>query len=298
MLNLQEITLSYINHQFQPELMEVVLESCIILQRFCVDKFEDDLINLLAASEDIDAFELRDQFVQRVKDAVSEVVTAHLIQIDNDSEATLKELNEIAQFMLIVQDLEDTSQMGYRVYGHGSPKDILMDLMAIYSTMSRPRAMEIVASVGENLIKALQVMTEDKAEAIDSNEKQRKDWLAFQTFTSQTPCLGTRLYTQGYFGLSFEELRDLSRFSIQSYVTESAKVRPSQAALDVLSLMLVCRDTYQTPLLSLEKNASDLFTDLADSTLARLSVQSLYVDFNTWLQASKPGLATQQGVVG
>lgn len=297
MLHLQEITLSYMTHQFQPELLEVVLESCSVLQRFAVDQFEDDLINLLSVSEDMDSSDVRDQFLLRIRQAINDVLVEHLITIDQDSEPTLGELNEVASLLLTLQNLEDTNQVAYRVFGHGTGRVILLDLLNQHSTLAHHRAMEVISVVDDKLIQALQAMVDDKEKLISSNETQRACWLAFQRFTAGVNCLGARLYKEGYFGLTFEELRDLSRFNLQTYLSESALTRPAQGALDALSLMYICRDTYQSPLLSLDKHSADLFNDAGTTGRIRVGVNSLYVDFNSWQEAQKPGLATNQGVI-
>jgi hypothetical protein len=157
--------------------------------------------------------------------------------------------------------------------------------------------MEILAGVDDKLIQAVRAMVEDKEPLSVSNERQRSAWLAFERFTGGISCLGVRLYKEGYFGLAFEELRDLSRFNLQTYLSESALTRPAQAALDALSLMYICRDTYQDPLLSLDKYSSDLFNDASTSGQIRMAVNALYVDFNSWQEAHKPGLATNQGAI-
>lgn len=297
MLDLQDITIQYLSQKFQPELLSVVLDACTVLQKFTLGNYEHDLIDLITRAEDLDSSDVRDRFVQRIQAEMVALLAEHFINVDEDAEPSLKELTEVGLFLLLLQNLENTEQVAYRVYGFGSGRTILVDLMSVYSTLPRIRVMEILSRVDDRLILAIQAMVGDRQEEVNAEDHQRQLWQKFYAFISATDCLGGRLHKEGYFGLSLDEMMQLSRFNVQEYLSESVQVRPAQAALDVLSLLYLCRDTYQVPLLGLDKNSLELFYDSDAAGRVRAAVSSILNDFSSWLEAQKPGLAEGKGVI-
>lgn len=290
MLDLQDITFEYLEQNFHPGLIAVVLDACTVLQNFNVSNYEHSLVNLITQSQQIEPDDVRDIFIATIYDQLYDLLKEHHITIDHEAEPTVKELTEVGLFLLLLQNLENPEQAAYRVNGYGSPKTILVDLMSVYSTMPRFRAMEIINSVDEKLIWAISAMVNDKLQTVDTDTHQRTQWRKFYSFVNATDCLGVRLHKEGYFGLSLKEVTELSRFSLQEYIYDTVNTRVSQAALDVLSLLYVCRDTYENPLLSFDKSSNELFTDITQASRVRVSIVSIINDFTSWLQAYEQAL--------
>lgn len=297
MLDLQYITIQYLQDNFQPELLSVMLDACTVLQRFNLTGYEFDLVNLISQASNLENDDLRDLFIDRVRQELVGLLTSHYITLDPDGEPSLREINEIALFLLLLQDLENTEQVAYRVHGQGSAKSIVVDLMGIYSTLERFRVMEIIANVDMKLIWAISSIVTEQVDAIDSDARQRSVWAKFHEFISDTDCLGVRLHREGYFGLALQELIDLSRFSIADFLDRSAQDRVASAALNTLSLLCICRDCYEHPLLSFDKNASTLFIDSERASRVRAVIVAMVADFNLWLEAQRQGDAMGKGVV-
>lgn len=297
MLNLQETTLQYMTEQFPPELLVLLVNCCTTLSNFGSTEFEHDLVALISTDDEFDADDIRDNFVFRIRTALSDVINEHMIKLDPGSEATLSELNELARFIYCLQNLEDTLPVEYRVYGLGSAKTVLIDLMATYSTMYKFRAMEIVSEVDDRLIKAIKAMVEDKAEPVVDNTKHVAAWKSFATFLGKdAPCLGLKLKLNGYFGLSLKELNELLIEPVSVQVENAVPTSLAQASLDLLSTLMLCSDTYEAPMDAISKQSSELFKSTTSLSQVKQCASVMYIDFNNWLQAQKPGLATQQGV--
>lgn len=297
MLDLQNITIAYLNQRFQPELLEVIISSCSVLQKFNLTNYENELVEIIVNANELDNNEVRDRFIGVIRTQMLSLIAEHFITIDEDSDVQLKELNEIGLFLLLLSNLENTDQIAYRVYGLGTGRQIFIDLMDIYTSLPRIRLMEILSSVDDRLINAIRAMTEDKGEKENTLGHQRLHWVKFTTFIGKVDCLGVRLYTEGYFGLSLEEILKLSRSNLQEYFTQTVKVRPSQAALDILSLLYMSHDFYQVPLSGFDKNSINLLTDSDDTGRLRVLISSMISDFSTWLEAQRTGLSAGKGVI-
>lgn len=284
MLDLQDVTIEYLQYKFQPELMTVLMDACSALQRFNLTQYEFDLVNLITQGQEIEDDDVRTIFISRIVQELDKLLTEHFIYLDEDAEPTLKERVDIALFLLLMQDLENPEQAAYRVNGYGSPKAILVDLISVYSTMPRFRAMELIGKVDERLISAMAAMVNDKMEQVESDAHQRQQWGRFCAFINNVDCLGVRLHKEGYFGLKLEELLALSRFSLQEYLTQAATTRIPQAALDVLSLLYICRDTYESPLLGFDKNSTDLLSEYEHITRVRGILAAIISDYTLWLK--------------
>lgn len=300
MLSLQETTVQYMYDQFQPELLSLLVDCCTTLSCFAISEYEDDLINLIAASDDMSGDDVRDNFVYRIRQALEKVIDEHMIKVDPESEPTLSELNDLAKFIYCIQDLEETSAVEYRLHGAGTSKQILLDIMSTYSKLYKFRAMEIISSVDDKLIKAMQAMVKDKAETTDKNaSKHLKLWREFTKFLGlETHCLGLTLRENGYFGLKLKEVNSLLKPTVPMRVKQIVHSNIPQTSLDLLSVLLLCSDTYEDPMGALSSQAAELFMTTDNIGQIKQCMNVMYLDFNNYLQAAKPGLATQQETVG
>ena len=284
MLDLQDATLEYLRCKFQPELLAVVLDACSVLQSFNLTQFEFDLVNLITQGQELNDDDIRVIFISRIMQELNKLLNEHFIYLDIDADPTLGEMVELALFLSLMQDLENPEQAAYRVNGYGSPKVILVDLISVYSTMPRFRAMELITRVDKRLIQAMVSMINDKMEKVESDSHQREQWRWFYSFINGSDCLGVRLHKEGYFGLTLEELLSLSRFSLQDYLNEAVISSLPQAALDILSLLYICRDTYESPLLGFDKNSSRLLSEYEHITRVRGVVVSILGDYTLWVK--------------
>ena len=284
MLDLQDATLEYLRCKFQPELLAVVLDACSVLQSFNLTQFEFDLVNLITQGQELNDDDIRVIFISRIMQELNKLLNEHFIYLDIDADPTLGEMVELALFLSLMQDLENPEQAAYRVNGYGSPKVILVDLISVYSTMPRFRAMELITRVDKRLIQAMVSMINDKMDKVESDSHQREQWRWFYSFINGSDCLGVRLHKEGYFGLTLEELLSLSRFSLQDYLNEAVISSLPQAALDILSLLYICRDTYESPLLGFDKNSSRLLSEYEHITRVRGVVVSILGDYTLWVK--------------
>lgn len=284
---IDDLLAAYIDANFQQELIPVIASSFSILERFSVPYYEDRFIDLLTTADLVSSDDMRDLFIQNLRGMLIDLLKSHAVELDLEMEPTLPEINEVLFFLLLAQDLEDTSQMSYRLNGFGSARTKFIDLLVYYSTLSQIRAMEIIESVSEGLIMAMLKMCSDNELSTQVDQVHRNYWADFQKFTGGVACLGLSLKNKGFFGLSVRDTLALSGVDLASHLESVILTSPAQAALDLLSLLLLCKDSYQTPLVYMEANSGAIFHQLDTTTKLRALTSHILGDFGNMLEAIK-----------
>lgn len=289
MLDFQDITIQYLSQKFQPELLSVVLDSCILLHGFGLTQYENDLVEMVSGAHDLDSMELRDRFTWRLREELVKLLDQHTVTVDEDAGASLGELTQIGQFLYLVQNLEDTSALGYRIYGGGGARAIFIDLMGIYCPMPRHRAMELVESVDDRLINAIRALVGDRQTTPGIDAQHLTCWRQFCAFTDNAPSLAQELHSQGYFATTALELVALSRIDIAARLNEGCLQSTSQCALDVLGVLLLCKDTWKDPMASFLPFLETLVEYPDSASKARAAAHAIHSDFSNWQEAQRAG---------
>lgn len=288
MLNLSESTLHYIENTFIDIVKEDIYQSFTLLENFGLKFYEDKYIDLISKSDTISNDDKADNFTFMLKGDIRSIITDHCIYLDNNVEVKLNELNEIAHFLYIIQNLEDYELVSYRLHAQDTPKNIIVDLIAYYSLLTRSRLLEIVDVVEEILIKTLQMFIEDKTDNISSIEsKHIKHIKLFFSFINNTDCLGLRFFNEGYVNITLEDIVNLINIDLTNYINELILTNSAQAALDVLSILIICKDTYEIPLLKF-KQLNFYFTNKLENVTKLESIMfNMLNDFNMFLEVEK-----------
>lgn len=293
MVNLSDITGQYIDIAFIPQQKALLLNGFAILENFNLELgfYEDKYVNLIS-SDFIDSDSKTLSFFAYMEEDLKLVIGRHGIKTSKDHSPTLAELIEICHALLLLANLEDYSEVGYRVHSDGFPRLIFIDLLERFSLLSRFRAMEIIESVDKGLIETLRGLSEgamrEGQPVIDLKHKHYVD--AFFAFTEQASCLGLTCREQGYSGgLTFEELLNLLPYSVVSYVETNHTLSLEQVAYDVLSLLVITRDDYSLPLFKLKKNSGLISADLEIVTRIHNTIFKMVDDFSLYLQAKEQG---------
>ena len=291
MLNLDELTQYYINQTFQPELKSVVYASFSIMELFGIKFYEDDYIDIIRREDTVSSDDKKDIFLYLLKRDINSIILEHGIVISDELEVRLTEYNEIAQFLYLVQNLEDYTEVVYRLHGEDKPRLILIDLIVQLSFMSKSRLLDIIVSVKDELISALKDYVVDRIENTSDEpplDVKRKDYIdSFFSFTNEEDCLGIELYRDGYTNVTLQELSDLITFSLPDYIDRVISTDAAKAALDVLSILIITKDNYSLPILKFSKNTG-MFTNKMEN-IAKLNTTMLNMlsDFENRLHVEK-----------
>lgn len=284
---LDDLTVSYITTKFQPELITVLNDSFNILERFDLPEYESPYIDLISRSEDVEGDVTRDRFISTLRSQLVRVIDDHSLTLDEDSDPTLTELNELLFFLLLLQDLEDTSQLSYRLNGAGTDRVKFVDLLAFYTRITLFRGMELIETVDSTLIRAMLAMCKDKEMETPVDLVHLKVWNDFSVFVGDSDCLGSKLRKTGYFNLTVEQMLALSGLDLREHIDLVAKSSLPAAAIDLLSLLLVCKDSYVDPMKYLENNAAVLLNGVELLSKLTAVMTSMLTDFNNHLTAAK-----------
>lgn len=288
MLNLSDLTLHYIENTYVDTLKNDIYQSFILLENFGLKFYEDKYLNLISKSDTISNDDKADIFIFELKTDIRSIIADHYIFLENNIEVSLNELNEIAHFLYIIQNLEDYELISYRLYAEDTPRNIVVDLIAYYSLLSKPRLLELIGSVELAFIKSLQAFIEDKTDTITSIEKKHLQHIRlFFKFINNTNCLGLRLFNDGYVRVTLEDIVNLSRIDIVNYIDDLILTNPAQAALDVLSILIICKDTYEIPLLKFKQLNYYFTSKLENVTKLEHIIFKMLDDFNMFLEVEK-----------
>lgn len=289
MLNLAEITIFYINNTFQPELRKSIYTAFALLESFGRKFYEDKLIDLIQREDDITSDTKRDMFLHTVEKEIEHIIKEHFIFLNTDIPITLNEKNEVVNFLYIVQSLEDYSQISYRLHAEDTPRNIIVDLIEYLSLLDKPRLMEIISHVEEHFISSLKQFIKDKedAETEKIDIKHLKHVRYFFKFVENSPCLGLTFFNNGYTTVTLKEFSELISANVPTYIDKTMMTNRAQAALDCLSILIICSDSYEIPILKFKQHTSMFTHNLDNVTKLEASMLSMLNDFNMFLDVKK-----------
>lgn len=291
MLNLSELTLYYIQITFQEELRKVIYSSFNLLEMFGLKFYEDKYTELIPREDTIDNENKRDNFLFLLKKDINDIIKEHHIFLDADMNISLNEYNEIAHFLYIVQNLEDYSEVSYRLHAQDKAKNIIVDLIEKLTLLSKSRLLEIIEKVDDSLIDSLKSYIEDKESensTYESVDKKRIKYIqSFFKFINNHPCSGYTYYNNGYTSITIEDFSNLINENITNSIDNRILNNLPQAALDVLSILIITKDNYNLPLIKFAKY-NYLFTNKLENVTKLNNVMlSILNDFNMFLEAEK-----------
>lgn len=289
MINLADITIYYVNTTFQPELRKNIFNAFSLLESFGKKFYEDSLIDLIQREDDITSDTKRDMFIHTVEKEIQHIVKEHFIFFNPEVNVSLHEMNEVANFLYIVQNLEDYSQISYRLHAQDTARNIITDLIDYLSLLEKPRLMEIISHVEDHFVQSLIEFIKDREE--NENEKidikHLKHIRYFFKFVEQSPCLGLTFFNNGYTTVTLQEIGELISVNIASYIDKTMHTNRAQAALDCLSILLICRDSYEIPILKFKQHTTMFTHNLENVTKLEASMLSMLNDFNMFLEVKK-----------
>jgi hypothetical protein len=292
MLNIDELLAYFIENSYSEKKIKDLYMSLSICEMFGLKYYADDLIDVITDDNTYSNEDKQDIVHNRIYDKIKEIIEEHSITLEKYLNPSLEELNEIANFIYIIQNLEDYDNISYRLNSEDEPKNIIIDIIEQYTLVPKYRLLEIIDTISSDIIKALQELI--KAKLADDDEpidaKYNENLSQFFTFINNTECLGYQLFNIGYNNIDFKDLLALVNIDIQDTIDKSLTVNTTQGTLDILSVIMLCRDTYELPLLSYKKNAELLTSKLDKLNTINLMLTNMITDFVMFKEARKQGL--------
>lgn len=288
MLELDELVSAYIECNIPVHLHSVLGDSLTLMQKFSVPEYDERLVDIVLLGDTIEKDTIQDLFYANIKNTLLSVIGEHGIRINTDVDVSIAELNEVLFCLMLVQHLEDVSLLDYKVHAFIDNRQKLAELLSLYSRLTLLRALEILGEVDEKLIDALKLMVKDKEDSgVCLESMYLSSWNEFSSYTKGIDCVGKRLRDTGYFNMEIKNTLNLCREDVWGSVRLSYSSSPSKAALDVFSLLMLCKDCYQTPLLSYDKYAYMFVETVEQISVIRNVLLAMVNDFNEFMTAKK-----------
>jgi len=289
MLNLSDSLYNYILTTFSPEEQSTIFTSFSLLENFGLKFYEDKYINLLYKENTISEETKADTFKLYLFKDILNIIKEHQILLNLEQEPTLFELNEICSFLYIIQTLEDYNYALYIFSSTLSNREKIANLISYYSRISNIRLLELLNEIEDNFINNLIDFIESKQvnSKVSINTFYLKKMKYFFKFIGENNCLGKSNINIGLYNLELEEIINLLDIDISNYIDDLIlnKVNTAQAALDILSLLIISKDSYELPLLKF-KQYSNFFTNkLEHITLLENIIMNMLNDFNNYFNA-------------
>jgi hypothetical protein len=288
MLNISDEVMYYVTNKFHPDNQKFVLDSFGLLEAFGLKFYEDKYINLVSMQDTIDSIDKEDMFITSLENDIRSIIEDHYITLTKNH-IDIYTLNEIAHAILLICSLEDYTLVQYVLSADRPARDMFITLVVMYSLLHEFTAMEAIQEVDDKLIQAIDKLAQDKSTEIsqESIEQKYNNLVnSFFSFIQNTDCIGRRLYTGGYVNMNYQDLLDLIPMSIPDYIENNLTTNITQAALDILSLLMIAKDTQQYPLLELEKQIPYIVQDTTAITKITSIIKNMLNDFKDYLDVS------------
>jgi len=284
MVNLSDILNLFITSKFLPDIQLKIKNAFFLLNEFGDSFFEDRYVSILSSEETIDNTDKQDIFINILKKDLLSIVNEHFIELDSDYDITLIELVDIVSFLHLIQRLENYEDVSYRLNSEDLNKNIIIDLIVMYTSLSKVRLLEIIKTVDYKLIEGLKMYIKENIVQEDIDMTYKKNLDRFFNFIGTEECIGKNLYDKGYLNLTLGELTNLMTTDIPTYIDGKIESNPAKACLDILSLLFLTKDNYNIPLYKLKTNTR-VFTDKSTNVTKIVSIiEKMLVDFNTFCE--------------
>lgn len=288
MLNLSELTIYYINVTFIPDVRKIIYASFSLLENFGMMFYEDKFIELIQREDSISSDTKQDSFIMLLTEEIKSIINEHKLTLNKDTNPSLDEMNEIANFLYIIQSLEDYDLISYRLHGDDTSKNIIIDIMTHLTLLSKPRLMELIEIVDDKFIESLKEFISDKQDKSDNiNSLHLKQLRHFFKFIENSPCSGLTYFENGFTNIKINEFLNLSHLNLDTHIDNLIITNSGQAALDCLSILMLCDDSYELPILKFKQNTSYFSSKLENITKLESIMLNILNDFNVFLTATK-----------
>ncbi len=292
-MKLDEMTIGYMAISYSHERQLEMYRSFELLDLFGMKYYEDDFITLLTRT-DIDGMERQDAFEGLVRTKIVEVIHAHEIFVTDD--ILLKDANEVLSAIYILQTLEDYSWVQYRLSSLQPNTVIVADILSHVSTYEPHQFARLIPMVSDNFMRLLRAVVDARVteETYDPDGNHDKMIKNLFSFCNNHPTMGGALLTEGLnINLTLKQLLDIAPYDVAATISEEAVKNPIQAALDIVTFIMIGKDTYQVPVVSYKRYSSLFLNDTLLVTRLEPIVSKIIIDANNHYELKNSNLITK-----
>lgn len=282
MIKLDELTVAYITSTFTEIAQYEIHRTFELFELFGLKYYEDKYVNLLS-NENIDNSEKQDMFTSLLVTSGLEITTQHGFKLIPN--VSLTQVNEILSALYLIQNLEDYSMIEYRLSSNDDPTKVVADCLAFVTHFEWHDYLRIIESVSEAFLKGLRVFVESKTsdEAYKPDLIHKETVTAYFKFMGDTVVFGAGLLREGFtIDNTLTQLVAMGGMTLPGDLDKLAMSNPVQTAVEIVTFLILAKDTYQIPLVGFNKNTSTFLSKIEDVTKITPIVVKIINDFNSY----------------
>ena len=297
MAQLSDIHSQFLRENFTLELQSLIQKAFDIAQAFDDHFVEDPFVSLISAESLAEKDIITQSYISRLKQTLGGYIASCGVTLDWEQDITLSELIGLCDLLLLIPRLESFELLEYIVNSEHPSRIIFVALGVVLSTLSEVRLMEIIEDANDELISRLKAIGLEEAPQRDIDPEHQKCWDVFSKFTDNTPCLGKTLRDSGFANNTIEELLAFIPTKVLEEIVERTINNVPQTALDLLSLLVVGKNTYQDVIVSFKQHVKFFLTDTQLITRVETAFMAMVSDFEVYQRALREAQIAQSSTV-
>lgn len=259
----------YIKQTYHPDLAASMFAAMELFERFDVNDYETDLLDLLMDADNRQQADLQDSFISKIRHNQDYILKQHYLELADD--ATLSERNIFIEALNTYQNLADYSNIIDILYSDDTDSEILIRIFASLTELSEDRVFTLLEKYDDLLLSTLKEFANTKEsfkpsdleEYDDTEKKLLANYNLFKKFITDKPALGFTLLSSGvlvnqpidnYLSMFDEDMF----YKVVTMNNLSGSMPPTKIALDLLSVILLSSDGYANPLETFRKISNKL----------------------------------------
>ncbi len=276
---MDELIDAYIEANINCDLASDVRSSFILLSLFGDQFAEGYFINTLSLDGVADKNDIYDEFFNLLYKRLNEILSQHFLTIN--SPPSLAYVNEIVSALALFQSLDDYETASIILDGEDDDIDKVANIFSGLCSLEVPDILEHLEIESSKFIEGLKEFVRSKEKDLEEPIDQiaQKNILPtmknLKAFLGENECVGINILKHGY-SVGYEFSYYVSLLDVDEIVKEDNLVL---TALNLLSLLLVSKDTYQLPMVAFDKIVGDFLSTKEQAEKCRLIISAIYTDF-------------------
>lgn len=284
---MDEIISQYIQKEFSHEVQETLLETFILFDKFNLQYYQGELLEILSGYSNSDTTGLRDKFISKIYSKIDFIYSAHSIQISHD--IPLYKKVEILNSLYLLMEQEDYSFIISTIESNLPDSDKVSRILSQFTTFSESECYTLIESVDPIFISKLKtfihqrliVLDKAKYGIDDSHTKIYEEFKRFRKYYRNK--LGDSYISTGEYMISANIIVGRELTAYKAYFQEMLKDTDElHLAINIISLLLLTKEGFDNIILTFKNNSNIFFTELNIITKLDSLIQTTINDYNAF----------------
>lgn len=289
---MDELIQVYLESTFTEEFQEEIERSFSLFDAFEYHQAIPPFIDILLNQSNLNTADMQDQFTQQLHEALNYILQQHTIRLSPD--ATIYQKNEIIRGLAHIQRLEDYTPVIRTLETLESDEYQLATVLSMVSALDTGTLMHLIDFFNPRLLKQLKEYIYNKEDALPEEERSDKKLVGHVRFFNHVfgdQNLGSQLIrSQIRIGEMFETYIEYIR---DVFVAPSDE----QTAINLLSVIYLSGDGYNSPLLVYRKYSHQLLQDLDRTSKIEVEILKHIAKLTEYKKAEQEAHRQQSNVV-